>query len=440
MKKIAFYTLGCKLNYSETSSISRLFKKNDYKEVDFHDKPDYYVINTCSVTENANNKCKKIIREAKKISPKSFISIIGCYAQLKPDEIARINGVDLVLGTNEKFKIVEYLKKKNNELDKIYHSNILESKNFNSSYSIGDRTRIFLKIQDGCNYGCSFCTIPLARGKSRSDSIKKILEKIHKLSKENVKEIVLTGINIGDFGIENGKRKKKFIDLLKEIEDLDGVQRYRISSIEPNLVSNEIIEFVAKSNKFLPHFHIPLQSGCNKILKSMSRRYDVDLYTKKIEKIKSLIPDASIGVDVIVGYPSESESDFFETYNYLNNLKISYLHVFPYSERENTRAVKINDKIDYQLRVKRSQMLRILSKKKSRKFSYDNLNTIRNVLFEKDIKGDFIYGYTENYIRVKTKYDNKLINEIIPCSLNSIDTDNVVKVEKLIYNPKTIKV
>ena len=426
MKKVAFYTLGCKLNYSETSSISRMFENKGYAKVDFTDQPDIFIINTCSVTENADKKCKKIVKEAKKISPKSFVTIIGCYAQLKPKEISEIPGVDAVLGAAEKFRLFDYLE----DFTKggVYASDIKEAKAYNSSYSIADRTRTFLKVQDGCNYGCAFCTIPLARGKSRSDSIENIVAQAKEIAQTDVKEVVLTGVNIGDFGIQEGRRKEKFIDLIKELDQIEGIDRFRISSIEPNLLSNEVIEFVAQSNRFVPHFHIPLQSGSDTILKKMNRRYLSDLYHSRVEKIKSLMPDCCIGVDVIVGFPGETEEEFLTTYNFLNELDISYLHVFTYSERPNTKAVEMDDVVDQGERNRRSKMLRGLSEKKRRYFYEQQLGKTSNVLFEEDAQDGLMHGFTENYVRVAAKYDPVLINEIKQVNLKSINADGHVEV------------
>ena len=435
MKKVAFYTLGCKLNYSETSSISRMFEDKGYAKVDFTDNPDIFIINTCSVTENADKKCKKIVKEAKKISPESFVTIIGCYAQLKPKEISEIPGVDAVLGAAEKFRLFDYL----DDFTKggVFASEIKEAKAFNASYSIADRTRTFLKVQDGCNYGCAFCTIPLARGKSRSDTIANIVAQAKEIAKTDVKEVVLTGVNIGDFGIQDGRRKEKFIDLVKALDDVEGIDRFRISSIEPNLLSNEVIEFVAQSKRFVPHFHIPLQSGCDNILKKMNRRYLSDLYQSRVEKIKTLMPDCCIGVDVIVGFPGETEEEFLTTYNFLNELNISYLHVFTYSERPNTKAVDMNGVVDQGVRNERSKMLRGLSEKKRRFFYERQLGKDFEVLFEEDIQDarlsggqGIMHGFTENYVRVAAKYDPILINELKAVKLKSINPDGYVEVEE----------
>ena len=434
MSTVGFHTFGCKLNYSETSSISRIFKENGYNKTSIYKNPEKIIINTCSVTENANKKCKDLIKKIKNYSPKSKITVIGCYAQLKPNEILKINGVDKVLGNKEKFDFKNYI----NSSSKKIHSNIKESTNFNSTFSINERTRSFLKVQDGCNYGCSFCTIPLARGRSRSNTIKNTIKNIKIISDRNIKEIVLTGINIGDFGIQNGKRKEKFINLLQEIDKLKIKSRFRISSIEPNLLDNEIIEFILNSKKFVHHFHIPLQSGNNKILKAMGRRYNKELYENRIKKIKMIEPNACIGADVIVGYPGETEFQFNKTYNYIKNLNINYLHVFPYSERENTRAVKLQNKISTSKKNERSKILRILSEKKKRFFYKKNLKSIKNVLFEENVKNNFMYGFTDNYIKVRSKYDKKLINKIIPCNLESINSQGIVEIKSLILKEKVI--
>ncbi len=435
MKKVAFYTLGCKLNYSETSSIARNFEQRGFKKVDFNDTPDIFVINTCSVTENADKKCKKIVKEARKISPNAFVSIIGCYAQLKPQEIANIEGVDAVLGAAEKFQLLDILGSfERKEHAQVFHSDIREvAQTYCSSYSYGDRTRTFLKVQDGCNYNCSFCTIPLARGKSRSDTITNILAQAQQIAQTDVKEVVLTGVNIGDFGIIEGKRQEKFIDLIKALDEVEGIERFRISSIEPNLLTNEVIEFVAQSKRFVPHFHIPLQSGSNKILKLMHRRYLRELYAERVKKIKSLMPHCCIGVDVIVGFPSETDEDFLETYYFLNELDISYLHVFTYSERNNTAALQIEEVVPLQKRNERSKMLHILSDKKRRYFYEQNIGKTATVLFEQDVENGKMEGFTENYVRVVAKYDPLLINELKNVKLTSINTEGLVEVEELDY-------
>lgn len=429
VKKVAFYTLGCKLNYSETSTISRMFEAKGYEKVDFDQNPDIFIINTCSVTENADRKCKKIVKEAKKISPDSYVTIIGCYAQLKPKEISEIEGVDAVLGAAEKFRLIELLDGFAKEQEtKVLASEIQEANVFNNAYSIHDRTRTFLKVQDGCNYGCAFCTIPLARGKSRSDSIENILFSVQEIARTDVKEVVLTGVNIGDFGIQEGKRKERFADLVFALDVIDGIDRFRISSIEPNLLTNEIIEFVSRSERFVPHFHIPLQSGSNTILRKMGRRYLRELYEDRVSKIKTLMPHCCIGVDVIVGFPGETDELFLETYNFLNELNISYLHVFTYSERANTRATEMEDVVPMKKRNERSKMLRILSEKKRRKFYEENLGKTFTVLFEEDIEDGQMHGFTDNYIRVAAKYDPLLINELKQVTLNEINNKGNVEV------------
>jgi threonylcarbamoyladenosine tRNA methylthiotransferase MtaB len=429
MKKVAFYTLGCKLNFSETSTISRKFEENGYRKVDFVDTPDIFIINTCSVTENADKKCHKIVREARNISPNAYIAIIGCYAQLKPKEISEIPGVDAVLGAAEKFRLIELLDGfVRPEKPEVITSEIEKVNSFNTSYSINDRTRTFLKVQDGCDYPCTFCTIPLARGSSRSDYITNIIESAKKIAASGVKEIVITGVNTGDFGLHDGERKEKFIDLIKALDEVEGIERLRISSIEPNLLSDEIIEFVAVSKRFVPHFHIPLQSGSNKILKLMRRRYQRELYSSRVEKIKSIMPHCCIGVDVIVGFPGETHEDFLETYQFLNELEISYLHVFTYSERENTLAATMQDSVPKKDRNERSKMLHNLSDKKRRAFYDNHLNTTQTVLFENDVEDGLMHGFTNNYIRVAAKYDPLLINEIKKELLTSINDKGHVEV------------
>jgi threonylcarbamoyladenosine tRNA methylthiotransferase MtaB len=431
MKKVAFYTLGCKLNFSETSTISRMFEEKGYRKVDFSDTPDIFIINTCSVTENADKKCHKVVREARAISPEGYVAIIGCYAQLKPKEISAIPGVDAVLGAAEKFRLVElldgFVRKPATE---VFASDVEAANKFNTSYSIHDRTRTFLKVQDGCDYSCSFCTIPLARGSSRSDNIENIIKTAKEIAATDVKEIVLTGVNTGDFGIQDGTRVERFIDLIKALDEVEGIDRFRISSIEPNLLTDEIIEFVASSKKFVPHFHIPLQSGSNKILRLMRRRYQRELYVERVQKIKSLMPHCCIGVDVIVGFPGETREDFLETYQFLNELDISYLHVFTYSERENTPAAEMTGSVPGSQRADRSKMLHILSDKKRRKFYEENLSTDAVVLFENDIENGMMHGFTQNYIRVTAKYDPILVNEIKRVKLTSINEKGLVEVEE----------
>jgi threonylcarbamoyladenosine tRNA methylthiotransferase MtaB len=420
-KKVAFYTLGCKLNYSETSTIGRQFMTAGFEIVEFTQQADVYVINTCSVTENADKKCRKIVKEALKYSPDAYIAIVGCYAQLKPQEIANIEGVDVVLGAAEKFQLVEHIADlTKNEKTQIFNQPIAEVNEFVASYSFGDRTRTFLKVQDGCDYSCTFCTIPLARGESRSDTIESVVKQAEEIAASGIKEIVLTGVNIGDFGIRNGKREDKFFDLVKALNEVDGINRIRISSIEPNLLSTEIIEFVAQSNKFVPHFHIPLQSGSNKILGLMKRRYRRELYVERVAAIKNIMPDCCIGVDVIVGFPGETREDFLDTYEFLNNLNISYLHVFTYSERENTPANEMEGVVSPAERAERSKMLHILSDKKRRAFYAQEVGKIAEVLFEGDLKEGFMHGFTRNYVKVKVKYDPILVNEIKTIKLDAM--------------------
>ncbi|EMS31601.1 MiaB family protein [Mariniradius saccharolyticus AK6] len=417
-----------------------MFEAKGYQKVEFEQNPDIFIINTCSVTDNADKKCKKIVKEAKKISPNSYVTIIGCYAQLKPQEISEIEGVDAVLGAAEKFRLLELLDgfAKTQET-KVLASEIQEANIFNNAFSIHDRTRTFLKVQDGCNYGCAFCTIPLARGKSRSDSIENILKSAREIAQTEVKEVVLTGVNIGDFGIREGKRQERFSDLVFALDEVEGIERFRISSIEPNLLTNEVIEFVSRSRRFVPHFHIPLQSGSNTILRAMGRRYLRELYEDRVDKIKTLMPHCCIGVDVIVGFPGETDELFLETYNFLNELDISYLHVFTYSERANTRAVEMDGIVPIKKRNERSKMLRILSEKKRRKFYEENLGKTFTVLFEEDVEDGKMHGFTENYIRVAAKYDPLLVNELKTVTLTSInEKGNVEVVEpELVYESHT---
>ncbi len=432
MKKVAFYTLGCKLNFSETSSIARMFQQHGYQKVAFNDPADIIVINTCSVTENADKKCRQVVKEANKISTDPFIIIIGCYAQLKPQEIADIPGVDAVLGASEKFRLLELLDGfEKHPKTQVYAQDISEATTFNNAYSLNDRTRTFLKVQDGCDYSCALCTIPLARGSSRSDTIENIVKSAKIIAQNNVREIVLTGVNTGDFGIRDGVRKEKFIDLIKELDLIDGIERIRISSIEPNLLTKEIIEFVSISNKFAHHFHIPLQSGSNSILKSMKRRYLKDLYEDRIELIKQTMLDCCIGVDVIVGFPGETEDEFLETYNFLNELDISYLHVFTYSERPNTQAIHMGNTISQKERSKRSKMLRSLSEKKRRFFYGQFVDSTMTVLFEKDIEGGKIHGFTSNYIRVAIDFVPEFINEIKEVVLSEVNANGIMNGELL---------
>ncbi|MBC5991665.1 tRNA (N(6)-L-threonylcarbamoyladenosine(37)-C(2))-methylthiotransferase MtaB [Pontibacter cellulosilyticus] len=431
MKKVAFYTLGCKLNYSETSTIGRIFQERGFEKVEFTDTPDIYVINTCSVTDNADKKCRKIVKEALKHSPNAFITIVGCYAQLKPKEISEIPGVDAVLGAAEKFQLVDILETfEKKDKAEVYASPISEANTFHNSYSFGDRTRTFLKVQDGCDYSCTFCTIPLARGNSRSDSIANVVKSAHEIAESGVKEIVLTGVNTGDFGLQDGKRVETFFELVQELDKVEGVERFRISSIEPNLLKDEIIEFVSQSQRFMPHFHVPLQSGSNKVLKLMRRRYQRELYTDRVAKIKALMPHCCIGVDVIVGFPGETEEDFLETYNFINDLDVSYLHVFPYSERENTLAPDMPGKVSIKDRNRRADMLRILSEKKKRHFYEQNISREFTVLFEDDVKDGVMEGWTENYVRVAAKYDPVLVNELKHVRLTGIDTNGLMEAEE----------
>lgn len=434
MKKVAFHTLGCKLNFSETSTIARLFEEQGYQKVDFKEPSDVYVINTCSVTANADKECKQIVKSALNVAPDAYVVVVGCYAQLKPEEISNIEGVDLVLGASEKFKLLNYL----NDLTKkskaeIYSCEIEEANFFVDSYSFGDRTRVFLKVQDGCDYNCSFCTIPLARGSSRSDTVINAVKNANDIAIQNVKEIVLTGVNLGDFGNNESKRSNRkeetFFDLVKELDKVEGIERFRISSIEPNLLKDEIIEYVAQSKRFVPHFHIPLQSGSNKMLKAMRRRYLRELYSERVAKIKTLMPQCCIGVDVIVGFPGETDEDFLETYNFLNELNISYLHVFTYSERDNTDAINLKDAVPVAIRKKRNKMLRILSAKKIRHFYEQHLGDTRTVLFEGDNKEGFMHGFTDNYIKVKTPYNPDFINQLKLVTLKELDADGSMLVE-----------
>ena len=430
MKKVAFYTLGCKLNFAESSSIARSLQPLNFVRVDFQENPDLFVINTCSVTEQADKKCKKVVREAKKINPNSIVVIIGCYAQLKPEEIASIPGVDLVLGANEKFQlpdlILPYLSRTNENLPKLIASEIRYDLAYHSSYSLNDRTRTFLKVQDGCDYPCSYCTIPLARGQSRSDTIEKVLTLVDEISAKGVKEIVLTGVNIGDFGIQNGKRKESFFELIQALDAHVGIDRYRISSIEPNLFHAELIQFLATSKRFVPHFHIPLQSGSNSVLRLMKRRYQRELYQERVALIRQFMPHACIGVDVIVGHPGESQELFLETYSFLQELDISYLHVFPYSERPNTLAVDIQPKVDGAQKSERSKMLHILSEKKRREFYESQLGRTGFVLFEETNAEGLMEGFSENYVRFTAAYDPLLVNTIQPVRYKSISSQGDV--------------
>ena len=419
-KTVSFYTLGCKLNFSETSTISRDLEEDGYAKIDFELGADIYVINTCSVTDQADKKCRNIVKRALKYNSNAFIIVIGCYAQLKPEEISRIEGVDLVLGAQEKFNIGNYLKDTKKKKNSIFINQPIKNvKTFYPGYSVGDRTRSFFKVQDGCNYFCSFCTIPLARGKSRSGTISQTIEKAKEIEKSEVKEVVLTGINLGDFGY---KTKENFYQLINKLEELNGISRFRISSIEPDLLSEEIIEFVNSSNKFVPHFHIPLQSGSNLLLKKMRRRYDTDLYSSRIKLIKELMPHACIGVDVIVGFPGETEEEFDKTIDYIKSLPVSYLHVFTYSERANTNAPKMNEIVPMEVRRRRSKQLRILSLKLKLKFYNENIGYKGKVLFESK-EDNFLVGFTENYIKVKVPFKPNMINTIQEVRLEKISSD-----------------
>lgn len=439
-QRVAFYTLGCKLNFSETSTITRLFEDGGFAKVDFEANPDVYVINTCSVTENADKKCKQLVKRAKKISPESMVIIIGCYAQLKPEEISKIQGVDLVLGANEKFNVLEHLEQKRSAASllssedpaalhtngaTIFHQNIKHTHDFIPSHSYGDRTRSFLKVQDGCDYFCTFCTIPLARGKSRNASIEQTVDEANKIAATDVKEVVLTGVNIGDFG-QGGE--ENFFGLVKALDQISGIDRFRISSIEPNLLSNEIIEFcLTKAARFAPHFHIPLQSGSDEILEKMRRKYRTALFRNRIEQIKTMNPDTCIGVDVIVGFPGETDEDFLETMHFLKDLDISYLHVFTYSERANTGAPKLGTKVPMEVRRERSKQLHLLSDRKKQAFYQTQIGKTKKVLFEQEENEGFLYGFTENYVKVKTPFAPELINQIVEIEITEIDRDGLAK-------------
>ena len=433
MKKVAFYTLGCKLNFAETSTIARSFEEDGYIRVDFDDPADIYVINTCSVTENADKQFKQIVRKALKTNPKAFLAAVGCYAQLKPEELASVDGVDLVLGAKEKFNITQYIDDLTKNNEGVVHScEIAETDFYVGSYSIGDRTRAFLKVQDGCDYKCTYCTIPMARGISRSDTIENILSNAKKISEKGIKEIVLTGVNIGDYGkgeFGNKKHEHTFLELVQALDKVEGIERLRISSIEPNLIKDETIDFIAQSNSFVPHFHIPLQSGSNEILKKMKRRYLRELYVSRVAKIREVMPDACIGVDVIVGFPGETDELFLETYYFLNDLDISYLHVFTYSERDNTEAVLMDGVVPDEVRAKRSKMLRGLSAKKRNAFYETQLGKEKTVLFESDNKQGYIHGFTENYVKVKAPWDPALVNTLHKVKLTKIDVDGMVRFE-----------
>ncbi|MDY3317173.1 tRNA (N(6)-L-threonylcarbamoyladenosine(37)-C(2))-methylthiotransferase MtaB [Riemerella anatipestifer] len=432
-KTAAYHTLGCKLNFAETSTIARQLSDAGYQKVSFDDRADVYVINTCSVTENADRECKIHVKRAMKANPEGLVVIVGCYAQLKPEEISKIEGVDLVLGAKEKFNILSYLE----DLEKTHNEGIVhsceieEADFFIGSYSIGDRTRAFLKVQDGCDYKCTYCTIPLARGISRSDTIENVIKNAQEIAAKDIKEIVLTGVNIGDYGkgeFGNKKHEHTFLDLITELDKVEGIERIRISSIEPNLLKNESIELVAQSKRFVPHFHIPLQSGSDELLKRMKRRYLTKLYKDRIDTIKSVMPNAAIGVDVIVGFPGETEERFLETYHFLNELPISYLHIFTYSERENTEAVAMDGVVPISERKKRNKMLRILSEKKKMAFYQSQLGKTLPILWEHENKDGMMFGFTENYVRVKKPFDQSSVNQIETLKLNKIEADGTVSV------------
>jgi len=434
-KKVAFYTLGCKLNFSETSTIARNFQNEGFNRVEFDEEADIYVINTCSVTDNADKRFKTIVKNALKKNENAFLIAVGCYAQLKPEELAAVDGVDLVLGATEKFKVTDYINDlSKNDMGEVHSCEISEADFYVGSYSVGDRTRAFLKVQDGCDYKCTYCTIPLARGISRSDTLENVLQNAKEISKKDIKEIVLTGVNIGDYGkgeFGNKKHEHTFYELVKALDDVEGIHRLRISSIEPNLLKKETIDFVANSKTFVPHFHIPLQSGSDVLLKRMKRRYMREVYTDRAAAIKEKMPNACIGMDVIVGFPGETDDLFLETYNYINEMDISYLHVFTYSERPNTEAVDMDGVVPQKTRQKRSKMLRGLSVKKRRAFYESQLNTSHTVLFESENKEGYIQGFTENYVKVKTPWNPNLINTIHEISLTKIDEDGLVRFDWL---------
>lgn len=434
-KTVAFHTLGCKLNFAETSTIARNLTSNGYKRVEFDQASDVYVINTCSVTANADKECKSIVKNALKANPNGFVVIIGCYAQLKPQEIAEMEGVDLVLGATEKFNIVDYLEDLNKQNDTIVHSCEIDDANFFiGSYSLGDRTRAFMKVQDGCDYKCTYCTIPRARGISRSDTVENIVKNAYEIGEKGIKEIVLTGVNVGDYGkgeFGNKKHEHTFLELIQQLDNVNNIERFRISSIEPNLLKNEIIEFTANSQRFVPHFHIPLQSGSDEILKKMKRRYLSGLYIERVNKIKELMPDCCIGVDVIVGFPGETDEHFLETYNLLNKLPVSYLHVFTYSERPNTEAFEMDGIVPKDIRKKRNKMLRILSEKKRMSFYNTQLDKTHRVIWEADNKNGKMHGFTENYVKVETDYDERLINQSERVELVSLNNAGMVEVKRI---------
>jgi threonylcarbamoyladenosine tRNA methylthiotransferase MtaB len=442
-QSVAFYTLGCKLNFSETSALGRQFEERGVRRVEFEQGADVYVVNTCSVTDHADRKCRKVVQQALKYNPHAFVAIVGCYAQLKPQEIATIPGVGAVLGAAEKFRLAEIL----SELElpalaeagavatpgRVFASPISEATEFHPAQSLGERTRTFLKVQDGCDYSCSFCTIPLARGASRSGSVASVVERVENLAAQGVKEIVLTGVNLGDFGLQGPERQRKedFTQLVKALDEVEGIQRFRISSCEPNLLTDEIIQTVAASRRFMPHFHLPLQSGSDKILGLMRRRYRRALYADRVARIKELMPHAGIGVDVIVGFPGETEADFLETYHFLNELPVSYLHVFPYSERANTLAPSLKGRVPERVRGERTTQLRSLSEKKKRFFYEQHAGFETNVLFEDDVTDGRVEGYTPNYIRVAAKYDPLLVGEVRPLRLTQVNALGLMEAEEV---------
>lgn len=441
-KKVAFYTLGCKLNFSETATIARNFSDEGFDRVEFDQAADIYVINTCSVTENADKRFKTIVKQAQKSNPEAFIAAVGCYAQLKPEQLADVHGVDLVLGATEKFKITDYLNDlSKNDMGEVHSCEISEADFYVGSYSVGERTRAFLKVQDGCDYKCTYCTIPLARGISRSDTLENVLKNAAEIAAQDIKEIVLTGVNIGDYGkgeFGNKRHEHTFFELCQALDEVPGIERLRISSIEPNLLKNETIDFVAQSRTFVPHFHIPLQSGSNELLKKMKRRYLRELYQDRVSRIRSVMPHACIGVDVIVGFPGETDEHFLDTYNFLNELDISYLHVFTYSERDNTEAATMEGVVPKSIRHKRSKMLRGLSVKKRRAFYESQLGSTRTVLFEGENKQGYIHGFTENYVKVKHPWDPNLVNQLQQVNLSSIDADGMVRFE-FVSEPASIQ-
>jgi len=430
-KKVAFYTLGCKLNFSETSTIARNFVSEGFERVDFEETADVYVINTCSVTDNADKRFKSIVKNALKKNEDAYLIAVGCYAQLKPEELAAVDGVDLVLGATEKFNVTSYINDlTKNDIGEVHSCEIEDADFYVGSYSVGDRTRAFLKVQDGCDYKCTYCTIPLARGISRSDTLENVLQNAKEISNKGIKEIVLTGVNIGDYGkgeFGNKKHEHTFLELVKELDKVDGIHRLRISSIEPNLLKDETIDFVSESDTFVPHFHIPLQSGSDALLKKMKRRYLTETYTNRVSKIKKVMPNACIGVDVIVGFPGETDELFLETYNFLNEMDISYLHVFTYSERPNTEAVDFEGVVPKKVRAKRSKMLRGLSAKKRHAFYQSQLGNTLTVLFESENKEGYIHGFTENYVKVKTPWNPELVNTLHTITLTEIDEDGLVR-------------